>query len=176
MAVGIVAFIGIGSNLGERAENLRVAIELLEEKEVKSDLRSSVYSAEPVEVVDQPEFLNQVIGCRTGLPPEGLMDVCLGVERAMGRVRSRARGPRLIDLDLLLFGDEVRDSQTLILPHPRMHLRRFVLVPFAEIAPEARHPILGATVAALLERCPDRSRVDRAGPRAGDCAGRGPRL
>ena len=161
MATIGMAFIGIGSNLGDRVENLGKSIELLEKQGVAVHLQSSVYRTEPVDVTDQEEFLNQVVGCRTGQPPERLMAVCLEVERAMGRVRDRARGPRVIDLDLLIAGDEVRDSDDLVLPHPRMHLRRFVLVPLVEIAPAARHPVLGVTAAALLERCPDRSRVEK---------------
>jgi 2-amino-4-hydroxy-6-hydroxymethyldihydropteridine diphosphokinase len=155
------AFLGLGSNLGDRAGSLSRAVALLEEAGLASTLRSSVYRTEPVGVANQGEFLNQVIGCDTPRSPEEILALCLAIERAMGRVRAGDKGPRSIDLDLLLMGSEVRATAGLHLPHPSMHLRRFVLVPFAEIAPGARHPILGLTMAELLARCPDRSRVDR---------------
>lgn len=159
MAVDI--FIGLGSNLGDRASNLQAAVARLESAGVRTLLRSSVYRTDPVEVVGQGEFLNQVVGCGTGLSPEALLGVCWEVERSMGRIRTRVREPRVIDLDLLLYGQEERKEPTIALPHPRMHLRRFVLVPLAEIAPEARHPGFDATIGDLLARCPDRSRVER---------------
>jgi 2-amino-4-hydroxy-6-hydroxymethyldihydropteridine diphosphokinase len=123
--------------------------------------RSSFYRTEPVEVVDQEEFLNQVLALETALGAAVLLERCLGIERAMGRVRTRDKGPRSIDLDLLLYGDVILREPGLEVPHPRLHLRRFVLVPLVEIAPALRHPVLGLTAAALLEACPDRSRVDR---------------
>jgi 2-amino-4-hydroxy-6-hydroxymethyldihydropteridine diphosphokinase len=112
-------------------------------------------------VTDQEEFINQVVGCETGLDPEAILGVCLAVERSMGRVRTRDKGPRVIDLDLLLAGDDIRSGESLQVPHPRMHLRRFVLVPLAEISPGARHPVLNLTASDMLSRCPDRSRVER---------------
>jgi len=160
LSVGL-AFIGLGSNLGDRARNLFRALEILGASGTMTLLRSSIYKTEPVEVVDQAEFLNQVVGCETTLSPEDLLAACLEAERSIGRVRTRDKGPRAIDLDLLLFGDAVRQGPGLALPHPRMHLRRFVLVPLVEIAPRVRHPLLGLSAAELLERCPDRSRVER---------------
>ena len=156
-----VSFIGLGSNVGWRATNLSGAIRALEGAGLKASLRSSVYRTDPVEVIDQHEFLNQVVGCESGLTPEDILDICLGVERAMGRIRTMEKGPRVIDLDLLLCRDEVRSGGGLHLPHPRMHLRRFVLVPLAEIAPGAWHPVLQMTAVQLLERCRDASRVQR---------------
>src|SRR2546422_8431891 len=156
-------YIGLGSNQGDREGSLRRAIEALEGSGVKPVLRSSLYRSDPLEVIDQEEFLNQVVGCLTALPPEGILEICLAVERAMGRQRTRDKGPRGIDLDLLLCGDDIREGATVRVPHPRMHLRRFVLVPLVEIAPGARHPLLKQTAAELLRSCPDRSRVERLG-------------
>jgi 2-amino-4-hydroxy-6-hydroxymethyldihydropteridine diphosphokinase len=156
-----LVFIGLGSNQGDREDSLSRAIEALEGSGLRPVLRSSVYRSDPVEVIDQEEFLNQVVGCLTARPPEDLLEVCLGVEGSMGRRRTRDKGPRGIDLDLLLCGDDIREDAALRVPHPRMHLRRFVLVPLVEIAPEVRHPILKKTASDLLRSCPDRSRVER---------------
>ena len=161
-----LAFVGLGSNLGDRQVNLKEAAAALAASGVEIVLRSSIYRSDPVEVEGQGEFLNQVVGCESALSPEALLEICLVVERAMGRVRSIKGEPRVIDLDLLLCGEEVRSGEGgrrggLVLPHPRLHLRRFVLVPLAEIAPEARHPVLHRTVTELLAGCPDRSRVER---------------
>jgi 2-amino-4-hydroxy-6-hydroxymethyldihydropteridine diphosphokinase len=156
-----LAFIGLGSNQGDRAANLARAAASLEASGVGPLCRSSIYACQPVEVVDQQEFLNQVVGFRTASPPEALLDLCLEVERRLGRLRTRNKGPRAIDLDLLLSGDDIRTGEAIQVPHPRMHLRRFVLVPLAEIAPFARHPVLGRLAVELLWACPDRSRVER---------------
>ena len=157
-----MTFIGLGSNIGDRAGNLSRAIRGLAAAGLDPCLPSSLYRSEPVEVIDQEEFMNQVVGCRTPLSPEQVLGVCLSVEGSLGRVRTRDKGPRIIDLDLLLAGEEVRNGGPVEVPHPRMHLRRFVLVPLVEIAPLARHPVLGLTASELLRRCPDRSRVVRA--------------
>lgn len=161
MARGM-GFIGLGSNLGDRRASLSRAIRGLEEAGLGPLLRSSLYRTDPVEVTDQEEFMNQVVGFETDRSPEEILRLCLGVEGSMGRVRTRDKGPRSIDLDLLLLGEEVRTRGPVEVPHPRMHLRRFVLVPLVEIAPQARHPVLGLTAAELLERCPDCSRVEHA--------------
>ena len=158
-----LVFIGLGSNQGDREAYLSRAVEELGVRGLKPGLRSSIYRTDPVEVIDQEEFLNQVVGCMTALPPERILEICLAVEKSLGRARTRDKGPRTIDLDLLLCGDEIRENGVLEIPHPRMHLRRFVLVPLVEIAPGARHPILGKSAAELLESCPDRSRAERLG-------------
>jgi len=164
------AYIGLGSNLGKRSANLARARLLLVRAGVEVVERSSIYRTEPVGEVEQGEFLNQVVGCRWDDTPESLLEVCLEVERAMGRVRTVPGGPRRIDLDLLLCGDRRIIGPRLELPHPRLHLRRFVLEPLAEIAPRVRHPVLARSAAAMLAACPDRSRVERVAPRRRICA------
>jgi 2-amino-4-hydroxy-6-hydroxymethyldihydropteridine diphosphokinase len=154
-------FIGLGSNIGDRRAHLDRARRGLEEAGLTVGEQSALYRTDPVEVIDQEEFVNQVVSCDTELPPEAVLEICLAVERSMGRVRTRDKGPRVIDLDLILSGDDIRSGGPLEVPHPRMHLRRFVLVPLAEISPGAWHPVLKRTAAELLSRCPDRSRVER---------------
>src|SRR5215470_1219872 len=146
-----LAAIALGSNLesrfGDREANLREAVRRIETLgEVK--VVSSFYDTAPVGLVEQPRFLNGALLLETELQPPALMRELLGVERAMGRERvgAVAKGPRVIDLDLLLYGDWVLWSDELILPHPAMETRRFVLEPLAEIAPDWVHPVLGVTV------------------------------
>ena len=152
-----LAAIALGSNLesrfGDREANLREALRRIGSLgEVRAV--SSFYDTEPVGYLEQPRFLNGALLLETDLDPRTLMRELLAVERAMGRERvgAIAKGPRVIDLDLLLFGDWVLWAEELILPHPRMEERRFVLEPLAEIAPEWVHPVLGVTVRELLER------------------------
>jgi 2-amino-4-hydroxy-6-hydroxymethyldihydropteridine diphosphokinase len=152
-------FISLGSNVGDREANILAARRGLEVRGFRVTAMSSLYLTEPVDAPPQEWFLNAVAGGETALTPEALLQACLDTERELGRVRDVPRGPRTIDLDFLLYGNEVRDAPGFVLPHPRMHERRFVLVPLAEIAPGARHPILGLTAAEMLRLCPDRSQV-----------------
>ena len=152
-----LAAIALGSNLesrfGDREANLREAVRRIGALgEVRAV--SSFYDTEPVGYFEQPRFLNGALLLETDLDPRTLMRELLAVERAMGRERlgAIAKGPRVIDLDLLLFGDWVLWAEELILPHPRMEEREFVLEPLVEIAPEWVHPVLGVTVRELLER------------------------
>ena len=137
-------FIGLGTNLGERFENLARARALLAERVVVKAV-SSVYETKPWGYLDQPDFLNQVIEVETDLTPTKLLNLLKRVEKKMGRERNFRNGPRLIDLDILLFGDRVLHTARLNIPHPQITERAFVLVPLAEIAPELVHPVLGKT-------------------------------
>jgi 2-amino-4-hydroxy-6-hydroxymethyldihydropteridine diphosphokinase len=158
---GSLVFIGLGSNLGDRQVRLHEALERLGSGIVTVRRRSALYRTDPVEVTDQEEFLNQVVAAETDLGPEDLVRNLLEIERTMGRVRTREKGPRAIDLDLLLHGDARVQKEGVEVPHPRLHLRRFVLVPLVEIAPDVVHPVSGLTARELLDRCPDHSRVRR---------------
>ena len=151
-----IAYIALGSNLGDKEKNLRRALLLLTQQGVEVVRVSSFLSTEPYGVTDQPQFLNAVACVRTSLAPLALLDVLLATELAMGRVRLRHWGERNIDLDLLLYEDVVLDMPRLHLPHPDMQNRDFVLLPLAEIAPELKHPTLQKTIWELKENLMNR--------------------
>ena len=146
-----IAYIALGSNLGDKEKNLRRAIMLLLQQGIDVEKVSSFISTEPYGVTDQPQFLNAVCRVSTSLAPLALLDVLLATELEMGRVRLRHWGERNIDLDLLLYEDVVMDEPRLRLPHPDMQNRDFVLLPFAEIAPELVHPTLKKTIQELKD-------------------------
>lgn len=154
------AYLSLGSNLGERAANLRAAIVQLEAAGRVLAV-SAFYETQPVDVPDQPWFLNCVASIATDKSPRELLQFTMKVEAEMGRLRMRNKGPRSIDIDILLFGDRTIDEPGLRVPHPAMHRRRFVLEPLAEIAPGARHPQFGKTAEELLGELADGQTVRR---------------
>jgi 2-amino-4-hydroxy-6-hydroxymethyldihydropteridine diphosphokinase len=158
---GVRAYVGMGSNLGDRAGHLLLGVRGMMSAGLSVARLSSVYETEPVGVEgEQPAYLNMVAELRAPLPsPEELLARLLKIEYALGRRRVRPLAPRTLDLDLLLYGGERRDTEFLRLPHPRLHLRRFALVPLAELAPDAIHPVLERTCAELLAAVEDGSRV-----------------
>ncbi len=156
-------YLSLGSNVGECADNLRRAITSLGDVGVRVRGVSSIYETEPVDLREQPWFLNCVVEAETELPAAELLKKLRQIELLMGSKRLVAKGPRLIDLDILLYGDESVETPELQVPHPRMHLRRFVLVPLAEIAPGLRHPSWDTNAEGLLEHTPDKSVVRKLG-------------
>ena len=145
--------------MGERAANLERAIAALGERGVRVTRRSAIYETEPVEMREQAWFLNCVVEAETELMPMQLMRALLEIERGMGRRRRVPKGPRVIDMDILLFGSSVVKTQEVEIPHSRMAERRFVLAPLVEIAAEVRHPVLERTIGELLAGLEDNSEV-----------------
>lgn len=152
-------YLALGSNLGDRAANLQHAIRALP-PEVEVLRQSRVYETPPWGYREQPAFLNMVIEGQTYLPPVDLLVYLKGLEVQMGRLPTFHYGPRLIDIDILLYGEQVFSSPELEIPHPRMSERSFVLVPLADLAPDLRHPLTGVTAAEMLTQV-DRSQIVR---------------
>jgi 2-amino-4-hydroxy-6-hydroxymethyldihydropteridine diphosphokinase len=148
----VIAYIGLGANLGDPRAQVEEAVRCLREAEEVELLRvSALYLTPPLGPPGQPWYVNAAVQVKTRLTPEEVMRLLIGIETAMGRVRDERWGPRLIDLDLLLYNGEIITGPDLTVPHPEMHRRAFVLAPLAEIAPDAWHPVLKKTARELLE-------------------------
>jgi 2-amino-4-hydroxy-6-hydroxymethyldihydropteridine diphosphokinase len=152
-------YIALGTNVGDREKNLREAMQRLNASGIQVRKVSSIYETEPLDYLDQAWFLNAVIEAETGMPAEELLSALRGIESQMGSKKAFAKGPRLIDLDILLYDDATIDTANLQVPHPRMLVRNFVMVPLAEIAPELRHPTWTEPILELSEHTGDTSQV-----------------
>ena len=146
-------YLALGSNLGDRLNNMRQALDNLP-PEFRLTAISPVYETDPWGVIDQPRFLNQACAGETTLSPQALLAYLKAIEMRLGRQPTLQYGPRLIDLDLLFYDDLVIETPQLVIPHPHLHERAFVLVPLAQIAPQLRHPRLGKTVSEMLTEVP----------------------
>jgi 2-amino-4-hydroxy-6-hydroxymethyldihydropteridine diphosphokinase len=157
-----MVFIGLGSNMGDKKQNLRRALDEIEERGLAEVIkRSSLYLTEPVGFKEQDEFINAAAMIETDMDLNDLLEGILDVEKSMGRTRGEKDGPRIIDLDILLCGYEVVKEKGLEVPHPRLAERGFVLHPLAEIGPDVIHPLSGLTVQQMLSRIDDSSKVER---------------
>jgi 2-amino-4-hydroxy-6-hydroxymethyldihydropteridine diphosphokinase len=153
-------FLGLGTNLGDREANLKTAVESIIENIGPVVLLSSVYETEPWGFRSENLFLNMVAEVETKLKPSGLLGRMLMIEAKMGRFRSgKEYSSRIIDLDILLYGEEIMYSKSLVIPHPKLHERRFVLVPLCEIAPDLVHPVLKKDIKTLLKECMDNGKI-----------------
>ena len=148
MTEAVEAYLGLGSNMGERLNNLEMALDFLSER-LRIDKVSATYETDPVGNTEQPRFLNLVCQVFTRLTPEGLLALAKGIECKLGR-KGKSGAPRPIDIDILLYGERIIKTPELVIPHPQMTARRFVLVPLAEIAPEVIHPVSRKTASELL--------------------------
>jgi len=156
-----IIYLSLGSNVGDRARNLKAAIAALPDAGVSVRRVSAFYETQPVDFLEQAWFLNCAVEGETEVPAFELLRRLRGIESLMGSRKLIAKGPRLIDIDILVYGQETIDTPELQVPHPRMTLRRFVLVPLAEIAPGLRHPAWSGTVERILGETPDKSKVRR---------------
>ena len=154
------AFIALGSNIEPRDHYLRDAVQMISQRAGTILKQSPIYDTAPVGYVDQSSFLNMVIEIETTLSSMDLLTVCQDIEQDLGRIRTIDKGPRTVDLDILLFNDENSEIEKLLLPHPRMHERTFVLVPLCDIAPTIVHPLQNKTMISLLRELPEEALQD----------------
>jgi 2-amino-4-hydroxy-6-hydroxymethyldihydropteridine diphosphokinase len=155
----LIAYLSLGSNLGDRAAALRRGLRILQSESLRVLRTSRWYETEPVGVGDQPWFVNLVAEVATSLSPEELLGACCAAENALGRARPSRGAPRTLDVDILTYGNRVHVGDDLVIPHLRMTRRRFVLEPLAELAPDLIHPVLGEPIRLLRTHCEDRSEV-----------------
>ncbi|MFC3559382.1 2-amino-4-hydroxy-6-hydroxymethyldihydropteridine diphosphokinase [Pedobacter jamesrossensis] len=157
-----IAYLLLGGNLGDRKKNLELAIQLLNEEAGTVSAVSSIYETAAWGVTEQPDFLNQAVQLETNLSPLELLEKILEIEQKLGRIRKEKWGERLIDIDLILFGDEIINIENrLQVPHPQMQNRKFVMKPLAEIAPNVNHPLLGKTILEISENISDLLEVNK---------------
>jgi 2-amino-4-hydroxy-6-hydroxymethyldihydropteridine diphosphokinase len=157
----VIVYLALGSNIGDREEHLHAAIRALPGHGIEILRCASLYSTEPREVLNQPWFLNTVIQTNTPLTPRDLLAACLDIETENHRTREQLKGPRTLDIDILFYGREIVREPGLTIPHPSFSVRRFVLEPLAEIAPDFVDPHTGETIRQLLGRCVDEATVTR---------------
>ena len=160
-------FLSLGSNLGDKEKNLTLALFLLEKEGVEILKMSSLYEAQPVDFPSQPWFYNELAEVRTKAKPEALLDLVKKIEQKMGRKRGQEKGPRIIDIDIILAEDSVIRKKDLKIPHLRMEKRNFVLLPFVEISPDTVHPVFNEDMKTLWEKSNDRSIVKQIKRHAG---------
>jgi len=155
-------YLGLGTNLGNREENISQCLNLLSTKlEIEIIKQSSIYESDPYGFTDQPKFLNMVVEIETRLTPNKLLRIAQNIEKKSGKTKLFHWGPRIIDIDILSFQDQVIKQNRLLVPHTQLHLRKFVLIPLYEIAPDYIHPESKKTISQLLNECADDSHVKR---------------
>jgi len=160
-------FLSLGSNLGDKEKNLILALFSLEKEGVEILKMSSIYETQPIDFPSQPWFYNQLVEVRTKAKPEALLDLAKKIEQKMGRKLGQKKGPRIIDIDIILAEDSVIRKKELKIPHPRMEKRNFVLLPFVEISPDTVHPVFNEDMKTLWKKSNDRSIVKQIKKHAG---------